>query len=204
VAIEILAPVPVASLRIEASSLRSGRKVNLCDAALFVDGSPEPVMRMRAWKLRELAEPISVPPTAVEAAPGEGRGIEIPPGWLRGYLDAVEWRWVDGSFEAPGPATVWTRLLVDLVAGETPTPTERVLAVADSASGISAVANPIELLFLNTDLTVHFARPPVGESIWMRAQTRLDGRGFGLATSVLGDVDGGLAVGAQALFVDSR
>ncbi|MEI6623005.1 MAG: acyl-CoA thioesterase domain-containing protein, partial [Actinomycetes bacterium] len=47
VAIEILAPVPVAPLRIEASSLRSGRKVNLCDAALFVDGSPEPVMRMR-------------------------------------------------------------------------------------------------------------------------------------------------------------
>ncbi|MEI8082671.1 MAG: acyl-CoA thioesterase domain-containing protein, partial [Actinomycetes bacterium] len=50
VAIEVLAPVPVATLRVEARSVRPGRKVNLCEALLVPDGSPEPVMRMSAWR----------------------------------------------------------------------------------------------------------------------------------------------------------
>lgn len=204
VAIEILAPVPVGPVRIEAGSLRPGRKVNLCEAALFADGSLDPLMRMSAWRLRQLPVPIDVPLPATEPPPGDGTAVDIPAGWSRGYLDAVGWQWVSGNFEAPGSATVWTELMVDLVEGETPTPTEHALAIADSASGISAVANPGELLFVNTDLTVHFGRPLSGDRIWMRAESRLDSRGIGISTSVLGDAGGAAAVGAQALFVEPR
>ena len=42
-----------------------------------------------------------------------------------------------------------------LVAGEEPTGLQRVLAVADSANGVSAVLPLGDWLFINPELTVH-------------------------------------------------
>ncbi len=125
-------------------------------------------------------------------------------GWHPGYIDAVDWLWVEGSFEAPGPAAVWTRLAVDLVDGEDTDPIEHLVAVADAASGISAVASPARMLFVNTDLTLHLTREPVGDEIWMRAQTTLDAAGIGRTTGDLGDRGGAVAHSAQCLFVEPR
>jgi hypothetical protein len=214
--VDILGPIPVDDLRVEARVVREGRKVALCEASLYlrsrVDSphhadDPEPgvpLARLTAWRLRTLSEPLDVPTTAVEPAPGAGQEQQVPEGWGRGYLDAVEWAWVDGRFEQPGPATVWTRLRVAVVDGETPTPVQRVLAVADSGSGVSAVANPRELLFVNTEVSVHLWRAPVGEAIWLRSRSVLDPAGIGVADTVLGDAQGEIGSGRQSLFVAPR
>lgn len=206
---DILAPVPVADLVVTAHTVRPGRRVALAEASLAAATDPErPLMALRAWVLRTLHEPVAdLPVTPVNRAPvqrADAPRLVRPAGWHPGYLDAIEWHWVDGAFEEPGPATVWSTVRVALVAGEVPDPLERLVVVADSASGISAVANPRTLLFVNTDLTLHLTRWPRGESIWMSAATTLDAHGVGRTTGELGDDIGAVATSAQCLFVEPR
>jgi len=209
---DILSPVPVADLVVTARTLRPGRKVALAEATLATADAPgRPVMALRAWLVRQLDQDsparASIPVTPTSSPPAWSdtwRPMPRPEGWHPGYLDAVAWQWVEGSFEAPGPAAVWTRLGVDLVEGEDPDPVERLVAVADSASGISSVASPADLVFVNTDLTLHLSREPVGGEIWMRAQSTVDGAGIGRTTGELGDRGGAVAHSAQCLFVEPR
>jgi hypothetical protein len=208
---DILAPVPVADLVLTAQTVRPGRRVALAQATLAPAADPtRPVMALQAWLVRQVPEtdPIpDLPPTPAEPPPprpAPWRPMLRPDGWHPGYLDAIEWHWVAGSLEVPGPATVWTRLRTALVSGEDPDPVERLVAVADSASGISAVASPARLVFVNTDLTLHMTRAPVGTEIWLRAETTLDPSGVGRTTGVLGDANGATTRSAQCLFVEPR
>lgn len=202
---EILAPVPVADVAVSARVVRAGRRVAWCTASLAAADEPDvPLLRLAAWVLRRTDDPMTTPHTPVEPAPGPGQPMGRPDGWSPGYLDAVQWRFVAGDFGRPGPSTVWTRLSVDLVAGEPPSPVQRVAAVADSGSGISAVADPRRLLFVNTELSVHLVREPVGEAVWLHAETTLDPHGVGLARTTLGDREGALGAAAQTLFVEPR
>jgi hypothetical protein len=208
---DILAPVPVADLVVTARTLRPGRRIALAEATLApADSADRPVMTLRAWLLRQAAPDelgVPLPDTSAATAPAPAEGgqpMPRPPDWRPGYLDAIEWRWVEGSLQAPGPAAVWTRLRGSLVAGEEPDPVERLVAVADSASGISAVASPRRLLFVNTDLTLHLTRTPLGEAIWIRAATTLESIGVGRTDGTLGDQGGQVASSAQTLFVAAR
>jgi hypothetical protein len=99
---------------------------------------------------------------------------------------------------------VWTRLRVPVVAGEEPSGLQRVLAVADSANGVSAVLPLGEWLFINPELTVHLRRPPRGEWICLDAETAISHGGAGFSRSVLSDDDGVVAQGAQSLLVAPR
>ncbi len=78
---------------------------------------------------------------------------------------------------------------------------QRMVAVCDSASGISAVLPLRSWLFINTDLTVHIVREPQGEWILIDAQTQISEGGAGVTTSVLSDRSGWAARGAQTLLV---
>ena len=104
----------------------------------------------------------------------------------------------------PGPATVWTRPRVGIVAGERPSPLQRVLAVADSGNGVSAVMSLDDWLFINPELTVHVQRPAEGEWIVLDAATTIAAGGTGVARSVLSDERGPVAYGTQALLVAPR
>ena len=57
-----------------------------------------------------------------------------------------------------------------LVEGEEPSPRQRVMVVADSANGVSNVLDWGRYLFVNTELTVHFLREPVGEWVLLDAR----------------------------------
>ena len=52
------------------------------------------------------------------------------------YADALEWRFVTGSFDELGPATVWTRCRIPVLRGVPLTGLQRVLVMADAANGI--------------------------------------------------------------------
>jgi hypothetical protein len=197
---EILRPVPVAELEVTARVVRPGRSVELLDGELTAGG--ETVMTVRAWRVKATgAETVAdqpAPPRPADATP--------PPSGLDGfgYGRAVELRFAAGGWDEAGPATVWTRLRVPVVAGEEPTGLQRVLAVADSANGVSAVLPLGDWLFINPELTVHLRRPPRGEWICLDAQTTISHGGAGFARSVLSDDDGVVAQGAQSLLVAPR
>ena len=130
-------------------------------------------------------------------------GISLPAFWTEpvAYHAALDWRFVDGDFEEPGPATVWTRLRVPLVAGEPASPLERMLVMADAASGVSHVLDWAAWMFINVDLGIHLERLPEGEWMAMNAVTRLGPAGAGLCTSVLSDERGRVGVSTQTLRV---
>jgi hypothetical protein len=205
VTIDLLGPVPVADLAVSTQVLRSGRSVELVQAELSSDGRA--AARATAWRVRR-AELVLPDEPAMHAADVTAPAFPEteaarPPGWTGGYLSAMEWRVARGSWEEPGPATMWGRMRHPLLPGEEPTGWQRVLTIADSGNGVSNVLS-LDWFFINTELTVHLAAEPAGEWICLDAATRVDTAGFGLASSRLFDRDRLVARGAQALYVGRR
>ena len=205
VTIDLLGAVPVAELTVTTNVLRSGRSVELVQAELSSEGRV--AARATAWRVRrsDLTLPAAAALAADDVVPPALPAAETarPPGWTGGYLLAMEWRVSQGSWEEPGPATVWGRMRYPLVAGEDPTGWQRVLTIADSGNGVSNVLS-LDWFFINTELTVHLVAEPHGEWICLDAVTRIDPAGFGLASSRLFDSDRLVARGAQALYVGWR
>jgi Thioesterase-like superfamily len=104
----------------------------------------------------------------------------------------------------PGAAVVWARPRVELVAGEAPSGLQRLLAVADSGSGVSNRLDVTRWWFINCELTVHVYREPEGEWIGVDANTMIGPHGVGTALSVLHDRAGPVGAGTQALMVRPR
>jgi hypothetical protein len=198
---DILGPVPIAPLAVEARVVRPGRRVEQIAATL--SDRDRPLMRVTAWRFRK-AESGKQKAGEVDPPPGPETG---EPGrfsfWTDdiAYRDALDWSFVDGQFDVPGPATAWTRVRVPLVAGEGIAPLERLLVMADAASGISAALDWAEWSFVNVDLGIHLVRPPAGEWMAMEARTAIGPAGMGLCTSQLFDSAGALGVSAQSLLV---
>jgi hypothetical protein len=127
-----------------------------------------------------------------------------PEGWLPGFVDAMEWRWLAGGLAEPGPATAWLRQRVPLVEGEDPSPLQRLMVVADSANGVAAPLDLRAWLFVNTELTVHLHRAPVGEWMGMQAHTVVGPSGLGTVSALLHDERGHTGRSGQALIVRPR
>jgi Acyl-CoA thioesterase C-terminal domain/Acyl-CoA thioesterase N-terminal domain len=202
IAIDILGPVPLAPLEVSASVVRPGRSVGLLSASLA--GPDGELMRASAWRVAvDASQRVGAEDDAPPPGPESGRQSDFfPTGDDVGYHTAMEYSFVRGGFLEQGPATVWMRQRGPLVDGEEPSPVQRLMVVADVGNGISAVLDWREHLFINTELTVHLLRPPVGDWIGVDAVTRVDG--VGLAESVLYDERGRIGRGAQTLLVRRR
>jgi hypothetical protein len=197
---EILHAVPVGEVEVSARVVRPGRSVELIEASLLAGGRE--VVRASAWRVLRAQGPGAPPVYEAPALPEEE--APMPEQLDSGYLRAVEWRPVRGSFVEPGPAVAWTRLRMPVVTDAEPSGLERVLAVADSGNGISGVLDMSEWWFINPELTVHLEREPSGEWICLDASTSIQPGGAGLATSSLSDADGLVGRGAQTLYVAPR
>jgi hypothetical protein len=206
VTFEILRPVPIGPVRVEAEVVRPGRSVQMIEATL--SGEEGELMKARAWRIRsgEIEIPDDVASTP-EPPPGPETGGEpefFETAQSVGYHTAMEWRSVKGGFREPGPATVWMRMGCQLVAGEEPTPLQRTLVAADVGNGISAVLDWRRYLFINVDLSVHLERMPEGEWVCVDAVTLPQPNGIGTAESVLSDERGRIGRAAQALLISER
>ncbi|MBF6172400.1 thioesterase family protein [Nocardia blacklockiae] len=207
VAVEILGPVPIAPLTVEARVSRPGRSVELIEATL--SSAQGPVMKANAWRLRRAEPELDLPGEflATGTYPGPesaSTGAEFPSTQQVGFHTGIEYRFIAGGFDQPGPAVCWIRLRYPIVAGSTPSPLERTLAAADSGNGISAVLDWDRYLFINTDLTVTLHREPVGDWVCLDAVTYPERSGLGLAESRLFDEKGPVGRGTQTLFLGPR
>lgn len=203
VTIEVLGPVPADEVQVHAHVERPGRAVELLAAEMSAAGRA--VLRARAWRLAAGdTAAVSIGEAAPLPPPGQGRLGSRPAGWLPGFIDALEWRWLEGGLAEPGRGTVWARQLVPLVEGEDPSPLQRLALVADSGNGVAAPLDIRDWLFVNTELTIHLHRAPVGEWTAVAAQTVIGPAGVGTVSGLLFDEHGHTGRSTQALIVRPR
>ena len=206
VTFEILRSIPIAPVEVGARIVRPGRRVQMLEAELRVEG--EVLMMARAWRLRTApvdlpAEAVAIPPgPALPGEPGPANFFET--GESEGYHTAMEIRFTSGAFTEIGPAIAWLRMRHPLVAGEEPSPLQRTLIAADVGNGISAAIDFSRFVFVNVDLTVQLERLPDGEWVCVDAVTLPRPRGNATAESTLGDERGRLGRALQTLLVASR
>ena len=202
--LEFLGAVPLAPLAVSAEIVRPGRRFQLAEVEVATD--ERTACRGRAVLLRR-GEVHGLPDSAV--APLDIPGPEGLDRLRFGAGEAfgstgMDVRFARGHLLEPGPATGWFRMEQPLVDDEPPSPAARAVAAADFGNGASRLLDWNEWLFINTDLTVHLHREPVGEWVALDARTVLEPDGSGLAWSALHDRDGQLGIGLQSLFVDRR
>lgn len=202
VTIEILRPVPITTLAVDTEVLRPGRSVTLVEGTLS-DGDG-PCLRARAWGIRRADVDLDVPPPE-EPLPGPEHAHTVDffdVGADVGWHTGMELRFLGtGGFGDLGPAVMWGRPRVALVAGREWTPLERVLVAADAGNGASASADVRRWMFINTELTLHLTRPPSGEWVGLDAHSVYEPDGVGAAFSVVHDERGPIGRAAQALFL---
>jgi len=203
---ELLRPVPLGELVVEASVVRPGRRVQLLEGSIATPDGTE-VVRARALRVSRARAP-SAGSGDTDVPPPPNYADESPPPFVPPHRplfapDAIEVRVVAGEL-GTGARTAWFRLRAQIVAGEQPTPLQRLVAAADFGNGISAVLDWNRYMFINPDLTVYVERSPVGEWICLEARTMIPEGGVGMAESVLYDRQGRVGRAVQALLVAPR
>ncbi len=200
--VELLRPVPMQPIEIRVRTLRPGKKVQLVEASVLADGTE--VVRAAALRIRRADVTFADPPDdRLERGPGELRERFENLGPLN-FGFAMEMSVVRGEIGFPGPAAVWFRLAVPVVAGEETTPLMRVAAAADFGNGISGAVTWEEHLFINPDLTIYLHRLPEGEWVGLDARTWPTHEGVGIADAGLYDERGRIGRSVQALLLDRR
>lgn len=202
VTVDILRPVPVAPLTIATRVVRPGRRVQLVEAVVEAGGAP--ALRVTAW--RTAPAPADVPPAGPDDAPPPRPGPQpfpaVPGHHLDGYMRAVEWRFAEGAFDVPGPATVWARCDVPLVAGEPTSPVQRAVLLADSGNGVGTSVDRARFLSINTDLAVTLTRAPRSDWLCLRSQATITPGGTSVTETRLHDDHGPVGHATQTLLVD--
>lgn len=203
----LLRPVPIAELAIEVHTDYAGRNVAHFSARLNAGGKE--VARFTAVAQREagLEIPAGLPGHPLPQAPLPVEQSQAAPflfsSKTTGYHNLIEGRVADGVYFR-GPAAVWFRMRHPLVAGETPSPLQRVAIAADSGNGISAVLDIKRYVFVNADLTINLLRRARGEWICIDARTLLGPDGGGLAEARIFDAEGLIGRSTQSLAIRPR
>lgn len=206
--LDLMRPIPFEPLVLDISVPRPGRRVLGIGVSVSAGDLEVEVVRAHAVAIRrvDLATGTRYDETL---EPGPERGVERP---FRGLDDerpafhrtGMEIRFVAGGADRSGPAAAWFRLRRPIVADEQPTGVQRAAAAADFSNGISWVLPFESWIFLNPDLTLHLARPPVGEWIGLEAVTVPSDIGMGLAESAVHDRGGRIGRAVQSLLLDRR
>ena len=106
------------------------------------------------------------------------------------FVAGMSLRAARGRFGVPGPGAIWYRVDRPIVEGSPVSQAMRAMVAADFCNGTSAVLDFRQWTFLNADLTVNFARQPVGEWILLDADSWIGPDGVGLAMARLADERG--------------
>ncbi|WP_299959069.1 thioesterase family protein [uncultured Modestobacter sp.] len=202
ISVDFFGAIPRRELTVEVSPLRPGRRIDLTEATMTVDGRIVAVARV--WSIATGPTPPAVtaltPPPAVPAE--NDHFLPHLSDW--GYGQALDWRWTAGSPDRQGPADVWTRVRLPLIAGEELTGTDRALIAADAANGLSAELPISSWLSIPPGMTTHLTREPDGEWVHLSCRSRLTDDGLGLCSGTLSDTRGAIGEVAQPLLVRER
>jgi Thioesterase-like superfamily len=204
VTIDLMRPVPVAPLSIETEILREGRKIQLSAVRLLADGVIVVAATVLKIKTQALALPPEIADLPVEL-PGPDQSMVEPANFASSpFTKCISMRAARGRFGMIGPAAIWFRVDQPLVAGSAVSQAMRAVVAADFSNGTSPAVDFREWTFINADLTVSFARQPVGEWILLDGESWIGPDGAGLAMSRLADAYGYFGRAVQSLVIEKR
>jgi hypothetical protein len=203
--LDLLRPVPVASLEVRSEVLRQGRKIQVASICLLADGVE--VVRSIAMKVR-ISDP-SIAPDLCEVAldvptPEFSRELSGEQRVRSAFLEGVSARLATGIERRPWPAALWFRANQPIVEGAAVSPLMRAAIAADFCNGVSSPLDAKQWTFINGDVTLSLARLPIGEWILVNAETWLGPDGGGVAVARLGDETGYFGRAAQSLIIERR
>jgi hypothetical protein len=204
VTIDLMRPVPVAPLTIESEILREGRKIQLCAVSLKADG----VVVVGASVLKIKTQLLPLPPDVGDLSadfPGPDQSM-VEPADNAGspFTKCISMRAARGRFGIVGPAAIWFRVDQPLIEGSAVSQAMRAVVAADFSNGTSSSLDFRAWTFINADLTVSFARQPVGEWILLNGESWIGPDGAGLATARLADTSGYFGRAVQSLVIEKR
>ncbi len=204
VTIDLMRPVPVAPLTLKTEVLREGRKIQLCAVRLLAGDAVVVGATILKIKTQALKLPSEVGDLAVEL-PGPDQAREEQPSFSSSpFVTGISMRAARGRFGVPGPGAIWYRVDRPLVEGSPVSQAMRAVVAADFCNGTSAVLNFREWTFINADLTVNFARQPLGAWILLDAESWIGPDGAGVATARLADERGNFGRAVQSLVIEKR
>lgn len=199
--------VPMAPLVPQVRTVRSGRRVQVLEAALLA-GERE-VARALAMRMRRVDTPIEHvmevpaprPPGIAEAHTPEaftsGNRVMFP-------THAIELRMAGGAPGSGEPGWAWVRLLNPVVAGEETTPLARLLAVTDLGNAMRSTLDFSRYTFINPDQTAYIHRYPVSEWVCLETQAAQRDTGVGMSDTLLHDEAGTIGRVMQMQVIDAR
>ena len=204
--VDLARPVPMAGFAVETEIVKAGRATGTTRATIVdADGAPRAV----ATGTHIMTSPVALFPAALDnsgfetphladAEPGGfpiARLLHDEPAFNR----AVEVRYPRGE-GSPGATTVWMRTIA-LLPDEEPSPFQRICPLADCGNAFSRHAEPGQVQFINTDLTIALHRDPVGEWLGSQVVSHWQPTGVGLADALLFDDDGPVGRALQTLLL---
>ena len=210
VTVELFRVVPVTELEVVVERVREGKRIQTSEVRVYDQDTEVARGLVQRLRMTDLDLPTDLGGSINRPAGPDGfetRSFsEVIPFGAGGEITfgraAVDVREVRGSFATPGAATLWFRFRHPLVAGEEMSPAQRAVLASDFSNGLSRLADPGQWVFMNSDLSVHFARLPAGEWVALDGESIWDRGGRGVATSHLFDAHGAIGRATQTLFLD--
>jgi hypothetical protein len=186
--VDFIRAVPLAELAVSTTLVKDGRRARCVSASL--ECQERVCARARAWQVAPGGSPCDDQGSADATAPPR---LPQDSSYSRarfrfGYQEAVELRFVRGSFRA-------------LLPGRPASPLQLTAALADFGSGISALVDGNAWSYHNLDLSLHLHRNPGGEWICLDAASLIGPNGTGVCRSTLHDAAGPFGAAAQSLFL---
>jgi hypothetical protein len=205
--VELMRPVPLDSLAVDVMVPRPGRRVLGITVSVSAGDLEVEVVRAHAVAVRRADLPTGA--AHDETLQPAADGVGLPFGFAGDDTPAfhstgMEVRFVEGGTDRSGPASAWFRLRRPVVGDEEPSGVQRAAAAADFGNGISWVLPFDRWIYLNPDLTLHLARPPLGEWIGLRSLTLPSDEGMAMAESAVFDAEGRLGRAVQSLLLQRR
>jgi hypothetical protein len=208
--VDLMKPVPLAEMVVDARVLRHGRRLELVEAELRYEGALVAkatllALRPQPFDAADLNPPVDAPPDSPDDALDQPWGSDPAAESFVG--GGQEFRFLAGR--SLGEGVAWFRLRLPVLDdGREPSPLARAVAAADVGGAVSARrSGPStfpDVSFVNADISVHLARPPVGEWIRLRSSSRWESSGIGSVSAELGDVVGRFGSSNQALVLERR
>ncbi len=196
IAFDILGTIPGGEISVEAKVLRPGRTIELVQAEMIAGSRP--VVRATGWRL-ETSDTRAIAASDLGSIPGpeSAEPFDNNSVWPGGFIRSVELRRV--GTPRPGSSTVWLRARVPLLSDRETSVLAGVFGLVDTANRVAVRVDPSEVLFPNTDLTVHLFRQPAGDWLGLQTQVSFGPDGIGLTEAVLHDLEGPFGRSAQTL-----
>lgn len=202
--VNLLRPIPFAGFRIAASVQKAGRIVSTCSAEIIDEQG----------KVCVSANSLHMKQRAGNSLPTHQRQVLNPDDALPGLFpiqetlhgepafngDGVWIKYPQGHDHTPGPTIAWMKT-VPLLNTEEPSPFQRLCPLADCGNAFSRNADPVDVNFMNPDLSIHCHRDPIGEWLGTDVAGYWEPDGIGLADAHLFDRLGSIARVAQTLLL---